>query len=257
MSEEIPIRMEQNPESESDLTKEGMPRRKFLKGMFATATSFSLPLQEKIVHAEESGEKTSFTLEEIAQIYKQEYSLGKRMRNHVHAVGEKNELIATFEGSDFLVPQTFIDSTVRHLQEMYEARSLRYIHRLDSYHGHLFIPDGVNIESYDDNYEHVIEKALQDSRTGTLYHNSEFLVAKNSTDQEALLQLAKRNVIGWQDGRPIEIIPPAKDGSGITPLIVKNGQQIVLFHYSATRNGEFEIEIAGEKIRIDISFDAK
>ena len=57
------------------------------------------------------------------------------------------------------------------------------------------------------------EKFVNDALLGTLFHNAEHLALRSpphtgSIDPEAQEFRSKRNVIGWYDGRGLEVIFP-------------------------------------------------
>lgn len=248
-------------ESQNNENKPELSRREFLKragGVVATSfLATSVPFGETShALAEAESSKMLFTQEEAQEKYKEEYEKGLRLTNFLRK--EEEGIIGTADNKEFLVSPNFVEQTLRHMKEMIEQRAAKYLFRLDSYHGHLFLPSDILKETENDSYEQLLHKASGNDKLGTLYHNSEFLTAKNSKtkkiNKETEELIKRRNVIGWYDGRPIEILKPAPDGSGVTPEFVK---KIGIFHYKAHCNGEFEITIEGKKIRVDISLDAK
>lgn len=245
-----------------------MNRREFLKklgiGMAGAAAMCSV--SEKILalaHGLETSPRYEkhgwfYTLEEMEKVYESEYNASEKLlKNIFRRNGEK--LIGTVEEEEFEVPPEFIDKLLRQLKDMLEQKTAKFLFRLDAFHGHFFI----NEEKYK-NYSELsaigqAREMLKDGDLGVLYHNSEhgkFLDDKtaNLTQEEKELK-EKRNVVGWYDGRPIEILPLPR---GKRIAANAPGRDLIPYlKFAAHKDGLFAIPKKDneKEIRLDISFD--
>lgn len=206
-----------------------------------------------------------FTMEEMKEVYEKEYKKGRRLESFIRI--EDGKYIASYDGRSFEVPKGFIQHTLSHLEQMLEEGYAAYIFRLDAFHNHFFVPD----ENFD-KYKTLkgVEAAVElthDKSLGALYHNSEHLALRNPPEEGEIDPIAeelrsKRNVLGWYDGRPLELTYP-KDN---VPVAIKEANTADIpkgYHnvgpsltFKATKNGEFSIRPYGKEIKVDISFDA-
>jgi len=205
-----------------------------------------------------------FTREETKQIYEKEYEEGTRLENCI--IIEDGKYMAYRYGEKFEVPEKFVKSTLKQLEQMLENGYAEYIFRLDAFHSHLFVPDDV-FEKYKDikTGAELIKEYTKDDQLGALYHNTEHLTAKDpktgEIDLKAVDLLSKRSVLGWYDGRPLEITHPKEDDlpairEANSASIPDGYHTIGSLTFKATKNGEFSIKHDGKEIRVDISFDA-
>ncbi len=205
-----------------------------------------------------------FTREEIKKIYEKEYEEGGRLENHIKV--KEGKYVASCYGETFEVPGKFVKSTLKQLEETLEKGYAEYIFRLDAFHSHLFVPDNV-FEKYKDlkNGAEVAEAYTKDEQLGALYHNTEHLAIEDpktgEIDPIAKELRSKRSVLGWYDGRPLEITHPKETDP--PKIIEANSASIPDGYHSigsltfkATKNGEFSIKHKGKEIRVDLSFDA-
>lgn len=79
-------------------------------------------------------------------LYEVEYNEGKRLSNFVRH--EDDKYIARCKDETFAIPEHFILTTLRHLQEMLEKGYVKYLFRLDAFHGHPFVSDQQFAEKY-------------------------------------------------------------------------------------------------------------
>jgi len=207
----------------------------------------------------------NFTLEEIKEIYEKEYEEGERLENYIRI--EEGKYIASEYGKNCEIPESFVKTTLKHLEQMLEKDYAKYIFRLDAFHGHIFIPKELFGKYKDLYFIELIAAYTKDEQLGILYHNTEHLALRNppktgEIDPEAQELISKRSVLGWYDGRPLELTYP-KEGDNQKAIesncvdIPDGYNTIGGIHFKATKNGEFAITHPnGEEIRIDISFDA-
>ena len=90
-----------------------------------------------------------------------------------------------------------------------------------------------------------------------LYHTAEHLAeSQKSNGQEYALTRdwrAKRNVLGFFDGRPIKILPPLPNGEGYAQP--ENYQTVGTIYFLAHHLGEIAFSARGKGLAIDISLD--
>lgn len=205
-----------------------------------------------------------FTLEEMKEIYEKEYEEGERLENYIKL--EDGKYIGFYDGKTFEVSERFVQHTLNHLEQMIEKGYAKYIFRLDAFHNHLFVPDEVFGEYVDLSSAELIEEYTKDDRLGALYHNTEHLALRNppktgEIDPEAKELISKRSVLGWYDGRPLELTHPKDDApekikESNTASTPDGYHDIGGLTFKATKDGEFVINPNGEEIRIDLSFSA-
>lgn len=252
-------------------------KKRLLKGLSMAAISLGLLLSpptitlhnstSNLAYAQESRWEYSkhgwyFTREEMKNLYEKEYEEGERFENPVRIINGK--YVASRDGKTFEIAERFVKHTLKHLEQMLEKGYAEYLFRIDSYHSHLFVPEKEfhkyeNIEDAE-----LIEAYTKDESLGALYHNSEHLIAKDpktgEVDSKAEDLIRKRNVLGWYDGREIELTYPGEDAipkqkeanSASEP---ENTYRVGNINFKATKNGEFIIRPNGKEIRVDISFD--
>ncbi len=241
----------------------------FITSPTITLTRFDTVRAEEYVQDEKPRWEYSthgwyFTREETKQIYEKEYEEGARLENCIRI--ENGKYVAYRYGKKFEVPEKFVKSTLRQLEETLEKGYAEYIFRLDAFHSHLFVPYDV-FEKYKDlkNGAEVTEAYTKDEQLGALYHNAEHLTIEypktGEIDPIAKELCNKRSVLGWYDGRSLEITHPKE--TDLPKIIEANTASIPEgYHiiggltFKATKNGEFAIKHKGKEIRIDISFDA-
>lgn len=194
-------------------------------------------------------------------IYEKEYEEGTRLENHVRI--ENGRYISPYQGKTAEVPEKFIKGTLKQLEETLEKGYAKYIFRLDAFHSHLFLPEEAHQKYKDIIGVELIEAYTKDDALGALYHNTEHLALRDKNgnlDPEAQDLISKRSVLGWYDGRPLELTYPKEDApekikEANNASIPDGYNNIGNIHFKATKNGEFSIKHNGKEIRIDISFD--
>lgn len=203
-----------------------------------------------------------YTLKQMAELYEIEYDEGKRLSNFIRI--KDGVYFAECNGDSFVVPKPFIETTLRQLKELLESGLVKYLFRLDSFHSHPFVTEQRFKKEYQElNYIAVAEKFVNDTSLGTLFHNAEHLALRSPPhtgpiDPESQELRTKRNVIGWYDGRGLEVIFPQKEnlvgsGKSNTAKIPDGYRGVGSIVYKATRNGEFKITQNNRIIHIDIS----
>lgn len=203
-----------------------------------------------------------YTLNEIGELYSKEYSQGKRLVNHIRP--KNGVYIAPYNGEYVVVPKRFISLLINNIQTMVNNGLAKYVFRLDCFHGHPFVTD----EKFEKTYKsltllEMTEEYAQDESLGVLFHNAEHLALRNppitgTVDLEAWGLIRKRNVIGWHNGRPMEIIDLkdveiSSDKKSFTAGIPDGYRNVGSITFKATKNGEFQMKVDSKIIRLDIS----
>ena len=203
-----------------------------------------------------------YTLNQIAELYEIEYNEGKRLSNYIKY--HNGNLITGCNGETLVIPELFIQRTLRQLKKLLDKGLAKYLFRLDSFHSHPFVTD----QDFDKEYKglssiEMAEKYVIDTSLGTLFHNAEHLALRSPPhtgpiDPEAQELIAKRNAIGWYDGRETEVLSPQKEdlvgsGKSNTAIIPKGYRGVGSIVYKATQNGEFSIRHDSKEIHLDIS----
>lgn len=251
-------------------------KKALLKGMSIAALSLGLlvsPMaiapKTDIAYAQtkiDSEYKTHgwyYTLEEMKKVYEKEYEEGERLDDYIKI--KDGKYIGYAHEKTFEVSKRFVDGTLKQLERMLEKGYAEYIFRLDSFHSHLFIPDESFYGKYGPLYNiELIEAFTKDEQLGALYHNSEHLTFNDSKtgeiDPKAKGLFDKRSVLGWYDGRELEITYPKADDSekikeANSGSIPDGYHSVGAINFKATKNGEFVIRPDGKEIRVDISFN--
>ena len=241
----------------------------FITSPTITLTHFDTVRAEEYVQNEKPRWEYSthgwyFTREETKNIYEKEYEEGTRLENHIRI--KEGKYMASCYGETFEVPEKFVKGTLRQLEETLEKGYAEYIFRLDAFHSHLFVPNDIFDKYYPlKNGAELIGAYTKDDKLGALYHNTEHLAVEDpktgEIDPIAQELHSKRSVLGWYDGRPLEITHPEETAP---PAIIEANSASIPdgYHaiggitFKATKNGEFAIKHNGKEIRIDISFDA-
>ena len=203
------------------------------------------------------GRSWYYKLEEMEPVYYKEYNDEEKLLQNI-IYKKDGKWIGTFDGKEFIVPQEFIDKTLDIFKAMLEQKTAKYLFRLDAFHGHPFIEDSKHYRKkyFDLNAVDQTSAMVHDSKLGILFHNTEHLLV-DPDNAEAVALNDKRNVLGWYDGRSIEILPlPSADGGNKRTAHSSPGHDLCPYlRFGAHKDGNFSIEVGGKEIRIDISFD--
>ena len=148
---------------------------------------------------------------------------------------------------------------------MLEKGCAKYIFRLDACHSHLFISSESFLKQCENlTFTEMITTFIKDETLGALYHNAEHLALRKphitgKIDQIAENLIKKRNIIGWYDGRSLELTyPKPSDPIGhlkVNTAGVPEGYcSFCTIKFKANKNGNFIVRHGEQEIRIDISF---
>jgi hypothetical protein len=202
-----------------------------------------------------------FTAEEVGAAHQYQENYGERIRNPLPArecLFGQNEFAATYQQTEFLVPCRFIMEITRHLKEMLAVGAAKYLFPLDADHGHLGIPGELWTSKYSKlPSEQIWFALLREPKLIALYHTAEHLEISDpkngKVNEEAKAWKEKRNVLGFLDGRPIEILPPhpAGQGVGMPPGYNSYGG----FNFLANPRGELFLFVNNKVVTFDVSLD--
>ena len=202
-----------------------------------------------------------FTAEEVEAAHQYQENYGERIRNPLPArdcMFGQNDITAKYSGTQFLVPCRFITEATRHLKEMLAIGAAKYFFPLDADHAHLAIP----VELWATKYsklpsEEILPALLLEPQLVALYHTAEHLEISDpktgSVNQAAKAWKEKRNVLGFFDGRPIQILPPHPAGHGVGMPAGYNSYGG--FNFLANPRGELFIFHNNKVITFDVSLE--
>jgi hypothetical protein len=233
------------------------PRREFLAQMLGVFAGAALPSFASEAWAEEVEsryeERGWFydSMEEIANIYDQEYYGEEQLKNIIRREG--GELRGVYNTFEYTIPPVFIEEVCRHCSTMLDVGAAQYLFRLDAFHNHLYLPKEIAAREYRGlSDKAAVAQVFTDKRLAALYHNYEHLKFP-SPGTPLLERFKKRNVVGFFDGRPLEVLPFPSDKSIKVDLPMQNMTPYVKF--AAHKDGLFSITRKGETVRLDVSLD--
>jgi hypothetical protein len=201
-----------------------------------------------------------FTASEIEAAYRYQRNYGQRLQNSLNphdCYYGKPEFLAQFRGRQFSVSCRFVQHTSRHLKTMLEKGMARYLFPLDAGHAHLLIPLDLWEREYSGlSAEQMLPRLLHEPRLAVLYHSAEHLLISDenqSTTAKLENWKSQRNVLGFYDGREIQILPPHADGSGHER--VEGYQTVHTFVFLGHRRGAFFLLASGISHSFDLSLE--
>lgn len=202
-----------------------------------------------------------FTSTEIATAYRYQEQFGRRLRHPLKPNAcsfGKSEFVASFRGKEFVAPCRFISETTRHLKQLLENGAARYLFPLDADHAHLAVPTELWIEKYRKlSIDEILPELLREPKLIALYHTAEHLTIDDlktgAENKPAKEWRAKRNVLGFFDGRPVKILPPLADGTAHDRP--QHYETVGSVYFLAHRLGEIAFSANAKALTFDISFD--
>jgi hypothetical protein len=248
----------ESPKAETNEEQErAMTRRRFLKIIGAAGLAALCPDVLKKIEAAETipsryEKGWSYTLEQMKSIYEKEYNKDEKiLENILRKQGDK--WLATVEGKNLEVPQEFLDKTLALLKEMLERNLVKYLFRLDCFHGHFFVSKKIFKPNYFplDMFEQA-RRLVRDENLCVLFHNNEHLDPKSSP--EAMKVHQNRNVIGYYDGSDMKILPLPTETK--RSAVSEPGHPLnIMLRIAAHKDGELSLKANGKEVRLDISLD--
>jgi hypothetical protein len=203
-----------------------------------------------------------FTAEEVGAAYLYQESYGERLRDPLKAGGclfRGGEFAVRQGSAHFMVSCRFVEEVTRHLKEMIDTGAAKFLFPLDADHAHL----GVPLAAWKKKYQHlppdeVVPALLRDPGLVALYHTAEHLRVTDrrtgAVDPAAKAWLAKRNVLGYFDRRPIEILSPHPDGQGVS--MPEDYYAYSGFSFLASPKGELYLSAGTRIVPFDLAIDA-
>ncbi len=204
-----------------------------------------------------------FTAEEVTAAYQYQQNYGERLRYPLRAGGcllrGAGAFVTAYRRQPVAVSCRFVLEVARHLKEMLAAGAAKFLFPLDADHGHL----GVPLEAWNRKYknlpvEQVFPAILGEPGLVVLYHTAEHLRVTDrrtgAVNAEAKTWQEKRNVLGYFDGRPIEILPPDPRGAGVA--MPESYYSYGGFSFLASPRGELYLPAGPNMITFDIAFDS-
>ncbi len=213
------------------------------------------------VHAESDLDPWYFSASEIETAYRYQEMFGERLSNPLKArdcLLGKNEFVATYKGKEFLAPCSFVKETLRHIKEILEKGAAKYLFPLDLDHAHLALPANL----WENKYSHlprenILPALLREPALAALYHSAEHLTVVDAgsrkVNPEAKEWKEKRNVLGFYDGRPIKILTPNANGSGVG--VPESYESFGGFNFAANPKGQLHVFVGNKAIVFDLTFD--
>ena len=204
-----------------------------------------------------------FTAEEVTAAYQYQQNYGERLRYPLRASNclfhASGEFATSYRRHPLAVSCRFVLEVTRHLKEMLDAGAAKYLFPLDADHGHLAVP----LELWDSKYkslsvDQVFPAILREPGLVALYHTAEHLRITDrktgAVNAEAKAWQEKRNVLGYFDGRPIQILSPDPKGAGVA--MPENYYSYGGFNFLASPRGEIYLSAGTNMITFDIAFDS-
>ncbi len=210
-----------------------------------------------IAAAQSARDSWHFSAAEIGAAYQYQESYGGRMCNALPAfscVTGKADFATTIHGVPVRVDCRFVNQVTQHLKGMLDIGAARYLFPLDADHAHLAVPADVWSEKYEKlSPAQLMAALLNEPKIVALYHTAEHLEpeARSKASEDAAVRRwrEQRNVLGYFDGRPLQVLPPHPEGFGVglPDGFVSYGG----FNFLASPRGELMI-LQGQRV---ISFD--
>ena len=100
------------------------------------------------------------------------------------------------------IPERFIETTLKLLKQMLDRELIKYLFRLDTFHGHFFVTNKQFEKKYLNlNTREMTKKFVNDDSLGVLFHCAEHLALRNppqtgTIDKDAQNFMKQRNIIG-------------------------------------------------------------
>jgi len=217
-----------------------------------------------IVNSSEEDDRYSswyFTAEEVQAAYQYQQNYGERLRAPLPVADcmfRERDFSVSYRGHEFTIPCRFVDETTRHLREMLGVGAAKYLFPLDADHAHL----GVPIAVWNKKYQHlppseVLPAILRDPGLVALYHTAEHLRITDrksgAVNPQAKSWQEKRNVLGYFDGRPIQILIPHPNGQGVS--MPEGYYSYSGFTFLASPKGELFLSLDRKVVTFDIALD--
>lgn len=203
-----------------------------------------------------------FSPAEIGAAYQYQENYGSRMRNPLPAhscMFGKADFDASYRQLPVRISCQFINQVGRHLRQMLDIGAARYLFPLDADHAHLAVPAEVWEQKYSKMpASQLFAALLGEPALVSLYHTAEHLdpgVLTSADGGDTKIWMEKRNVLGFFDGRPLQVLTPNPHGHGVglpDGLVGYGG-----FHFLANHRGALMLFHQQKAIAFDISLEVE
>jgi hypothetical protein len=162
-----------------------------------------------------------------------------------------SEFVAWWQGRRFSAPCRFIHETISHLRAAWQM-STRRVFPLHNDHVHLAVPSELWEEKYRAfSNDETLSAVLRESRLVAVYHANDSLVFADSeatTEPYGRPAYTDRQVLGYYDGRGIEVLP-----SHVNTLA--KSYRTVAWFYFRSHGSDGITSFSPEDATFEISFD--
>jgi hypothetical protein len=202
-----------------------------------------------------------FTADEMEIAYKYQVNFGQRLQRSLNPVDcfyKKDEVVASYQGRQLLVPCRFINETLRHLKELLQSGAAKHLFALDVDHADLAIPS----ELWERKYKRmpmneILPALLREPSLVAVYRAAVHLSLVNpksgTVDQVAKARKEKGHVLAFYDGRPAKILPAQLESLEYTEPAGYRSCASVFF--LAHHLGESVFTVGENVVVFDLSFD--
>jgi hypothetical protein len=165
-----------------------------------------------------------------------------------------SEFVASWQGKKFLAPCRFINETIAHLRAVSELGASKRIFPLHTDHVHLAVPAELWQEKYDRfPQDQILAAVLWESRLVAVYHATDALTLVHSKGAGAEPKKSEaynnRQVLGYYDGRGIEILPNHANA------LAQRYRSVAWFYFLPRGLDDLVGFSPNEAVTFDISFD--
>lgn len=210
--------------------------------------------------AQAADEPLLFTPEQMAEAYRYQQRLGMRLHralNPEDCLYGRTEFGASFQGRRFSAPCKFVQETIRHLREALELGVVKYLFPPDSGRASLGVPNELWQAKYSKlAAEELLPALLRETSLAALYETSGYVDPDLVGNPGAPgLWGTKRNILGFYDGRPIEISAPRLPGTVASQP--EGYRWLNGFVFLAHSLGELHLLADGAFITFDLAFEGE
>jgi len=165
-----------------------------------------------------------------------------------------SEFVASWQGKKFSAPCRFINETIAQLRAVSELGATKFMFPVRTDHVHLAVPSELWQEKY---YkmakDEILSAVLRESRLVAVYHATDGLTLTDSKVAGAHPNQRQpydnRQVLGYYDGRVIEILPARAN------VLADRYRSVAWFYFLPRRLDGFTGFSGGDAVTFDISFD--
>ena len=165
-----------------------------------------------------------------------------------------SEFVASWQGKKFSAPCRFIYETIAQLRALSELGATKFMFPVRTDHVHLAVPSELWEEKYDKlPKDEILSAVLRESRLVAVYHATDALTLADSkgaeTEPNKRQPYDNRQVLGYYDGRVIEILPARAN------VLAHRYRSVAWFYFLPHRLDGLTGFSGGDAVIFDISFD--